>query len=97
LVELKSSTLDINKKKYKVKDNLPGYSLTLGIYNIFKAKRVLVLASGKEKSEEVKDFIEGYITKLLPVSILKLHKDLTVILDEGSANTLNKEIRQIIK
>jgi len=50
-----------------------------------------------EKAEEVKDFIEGSITKVLPVSILKLHKDLTVILDEGSANTLNKEIKQIIK
>ena len=49
-----------------------------------------------EKAEEVKDFIEGSITKLLPVSILKLHKDLTVILDKESANALDKEIKQII-
>jgi len=32
----------------------------------------------------------------LPVSILKLHKDLTVILDKESANALDKEIKQII-
>jgi len=69
----------------------------LGIYNIFKAKRVLVLASGKEKSEEVKAFIEGDITNLLPVSILKLHKDLTIILDRESSSSLSEGIKQVIK
>lgn len=97
LVELKSSTIKVNKEKYKIKNELPKYSLTLGIYNIFKAKRVLVLASGKEKSEEVKAFIEGDITNLLPVSILKLHKDLTIILDRESSSSLSEEIKQVIK
>ena len=57
----------------------------------------MVLASGKEKSEEVKAFIEGDITNLLPVSILKLHKDLTIILDRESSSSLSEEIKQVIK
>jgi len=96
LVELEKITIEQNKKKYSINNNLPKYALTVGIHNIFKAKRILLLVLGESKRDKVKEFIEGPIMKILPVSILKLHENLTVILDEKASSLLDKEIREII-
>jgi glucosamine-6-phosphate deaminase len=54
------------------------------------------MASGKNKSAEIKKFIEGPVTNLLPVSILKFHENITVIIDKEAASDLNDEVLQIL-
>lgn len=96
LVELEAETAKINKEKYE-SENTPKYALTLGILNIMKSKKILLLASGLDKSFVVKKIVEGEITRTLPSSVLRLHRDLTIILDEQAASKLDEEIKEIIQ
>ena len=54
----------------------------MGIKNIMQAKKILVIASGKEKAEALRKALHGPITPAVPASILQLHNDVTVIADE---------------
>jgi len=47
-----------------------------------------LLASGKNKAEAVKALVKGPITPSLPASILQLHRDVTLIIDEEAASLL---------
>lgn len=96
LVELEAETAKINKEKYE-SENTPKYALTLEILNIMQSKKILLLASGLDKSFVVKKIVEGEITRTLPSSVLRLHRDLTIILDEQAASKLDEVIKEIIQ
>ena len=97
LVELKSTTIMKNKIKYSTGELNQKYALTIGILNIFKSKKILIMASGREKSETVKKIIEGPINNELPASILKIHQDITMLVDIDAAVLVNEEILSLIK
>ena len=60
----------------------------MGIKTIMKAKRILLIASGLDKAEIVRDFINGDITPNVPASILQMHQDVIVIIDKDAASKL---------
>jgi glucosamine-6-phosphate deaminase len=51
----------------------------------------LRFSSGKEKAEIISEMINGDITPDVPVSILQLHPDVTLILDKEAASELREE------
>lgn len=53
----------------------------MGIKNIMSAKKIVVIVSGKSKSQILKEVIYGPITPHVPASILQLHPDVTIIAD----------------
>ena len=60
----------------------------MGIGTIMRAKRILLIASGKDKSAIVKEALFGPVRPQVPASILQLHPDVTVVLDEEAASCL---------
>lgn len=66
------------------------FGITLGIKDLLKAKKILLLASGASKSEAIKNFMQGKITPKYPASFLWLHDDLTVIADKEAYNSSEK-------
>ena len=54
-------------------NNIPLFGITQGINDILKSKIVLVVASGKEKAEGIKNLIKGKPDKEIPISALKNH------------------------
>jgi glucosamine-6-phosphate deaminase len=80
LVHLALATVKRNKYLDK--------GLSMGISTILKSKEILLLASGKDKSQAVKDLINGKINKNLPASFLKNHKNITIIIDKGAGSLL---------
>lgn len=74
LVELTPETKKVNKMNKK--------ALTMGISTIMKARKIILLASGKEKAEAIKCLIKCRPNKCCPVSFLKKHKNLIVIIDK---------------
>lgn len=96
LVELKNGTLDKNQAKYETEIVLPKYALTIGIYNIFKAKKIMLLAPGRSKSERVKDLLKGPISSDLPASILRLHPDMEVIVDKEAVLMIENQIIDLV-
>jgi len=82
LVELTQSTIDANARFFASADEVPRHALTLGMGGIMKAKKILVVANGKGKADVVKKMFSGVIDTHVPATLLQLHNDVTVIVDE---------------
>ena len=63
----------------------------MGIKSIMQAKSILLIASGKSKSEALYKAIYGEIVPSLPASILQLHNDVTVVADEDALSIINEK------
>lgn len=79
-VSLGQSTIEANSRFFDSIDDVPKQAVTMGIRAIMNAKKVLLVASGKDKKDIIEKSINGPITPEVPASILQLHPDLTVIL-----------------
>jgi len=87
-VELTQSTIDANSKYFK-DGEMPRYALTMGIGDIMNAKKILLIATGKEKANAVFKMAKGEVTPECPASILQNHPDCTIYVDQESAKLLN--------
>ncbi len=83
-VDLTESTIEANARFFANKEDVPRRALTLGLGGIMRAKKILVLASGKNKAEVVRKMFSGEVTTDVPASLLQLHNDVTVIVDEDA-------------
>lgn len=88
IVNLDERTRKDNSRFFGSIEAVPKQAITMGIKNIMRAKHILLIASGKEKSEAVYQMIYGEITPDLPASVLQLHPHCTVIIDEDAAQLL---------
>ena len=53
-----------------------------------KAKKILVIVSGAEKAEILKEALYGPITPQVPASVLQMHSDVIVIADEAALSAI---------
>lgn len=67
---------------------VPKQGLTMGIATIMDAKKIVLLADGKEKAKVVARALEGQVGSEIPASFLQNHPNLTVILDKEAASKL---------
>lgn len=79
VVDLHESTVAANARFFKTKAEVPRQAITMGMISIMQAKKILLIASGPEKSEILNQAFYGPITPKIPASILQLHPDITVI------------------
>lgn len=89
-VKLHENTIEANSRFFGSLDKVPKHAVTMGIKSIMQCRSVMILASGKGKADAIKKALEGPITPELPASVLQLHRDLTVIVDEEAASLLEK-------
>lgn len=82
-VELDPSTIEANARFFASADEVPREAVTMGMRAIMQAKKVLLIANGKNKREILEKSFFGPITPQIPASILQLHPDLTVIYSEN--------------
>lgn len=81
-VDLTESTIEANMRFFNSKDEVPKQAYTMGIKPIMQAKKVVMIANGKNKAEIIKKAFAGPITPEVPASILQMHPDFTLIADE---------------
>lgn len=86
-VKLTQSTLDANKRFFPDSD-MPLYALTMGIENIMKAKKIVLIATGEAKADAVYKMIKGEVSPSCPASILQNHSDVEIFLDKAAAAKL---------
>ena len=67
---------------------VPTQAVTQGIGTIMKAKNILLIATGANKAQAVKDMIDGPVDESCPASILQKHPNVVVIVDEAAASLL---------
>ena len=88
VVDLTQSTIEANKRFFESIDDVPRQAYTMGIGSIMRAKRVLMLVSGKGKAQIVKDAFFGSVTPKVPASVLQLHNDFILIGDAEALSCL---------
>ena len=88
VVDLTESTIEANKRFFASADDVPKQAYTMGIGSIMRAKRVLMIVSGKGKADIVKEAFFGPITPKVPASILQLHNDFILIVDVEALSCL---------
>lgn len=79
IVELKQSTIEANARFFDSVSEVPTRAVTMGIKSIMNAKKIILIANGRDKKDIVERAIFGPVTPEVPASILQLHPDLTVI------------------
>lgn len=60
------------------------HGITLGIGDLLRSRRILLLVSGVHKREAMRQFLSRRITTQFPASILWTHRDLTVLCDRAA-------------
>lgn len=62
--------------------------VTMGPVSVMRVKHLILIVNGEKKADMVNKALTGPITEDIPASILQLHPNLTVILDECAASKL---------
>lgn len=87
---LSQETVKDNARFFKRGEDVPRFCLTMGIGTVMEAKMIILLASGKNKSEAISKSIEGPVTASVPASILQLHPQAKIIVDEDASSFLTR-------
>lgn len=89
LVKLTEETIEANSRFFNSSKEVPREAISMGMGSIMQAKRILLLASGENKAQAIARTISGEITTEVPASLLQLHPNLTIIVDQQAAKLLN--------
>ena len=83
-VELTESTIEANKRFFASADDVPRQAYTMGVQTIMLARRIVLVVSGENKAETVREAFFGPVTPQVPASILQLHTDVSIVADEAA-------------
>lgn len=87
IIKLSDETIKANSRFFESEDDVPKYAISMGMADVFNAKMLVVLASGKNKHEVVKRIIEeDTIYPEFPASFLHLHPNVYLFVDEEAYN-----------
>ena len=88
IVDLTERTIKDNSRLFADPNDVPKQAITMGIMEICRAKKVLLLASGKSKADAVYAMVKGDVSENCPASVLQLHNDATIVIDKDAASKL---------
>ena len=82
--ELTEQTIKDNSRLFNDISEVPTRAVTMGLKSIMNARKIVLIATGKNKAKAVYGLIKGPITEDMPCSILQKHPDVTVYVDEDA-------------
>ncbi len=97
IVLLSEETIHANARFFKNAEEVPKYAITMGIQEIMRAQRIILVATGKKKAEAVFQMILGPLDSKLPASVLQNHPNVYIYLDEDAASLLTNHQKNEVK
>jgi len=88
VTDLSEDTMEANARFFPRDLDFPEKAITMGLKTIMGAREIILLASGNEKANAIREMILGEVTENLPASILQTHKNCNVIIDGDAASLL---------
>ena len=86
---LTESTINANARFFEKKEDVPTTAITMGMGDIMAAKCVVLIATGLAKTDAIKGLImDDVITTQNPSSMLKMHENVVVVIDEELAEAV---------
>ncbi len=81
------STIEANARFFETRDEVPTQAVSMGMKGILSAKSILLVATGPSKKEAIQGILSNdEITTQNPATFLKLHPDVTIVIDQELAN-----------
>ncbi|MBO4541166.1 MAG: glucosamine-6-phosphate deaminase [Bacilli bacterium] len=81
---LTEQTIKDNSRLFNDISEVPTRAVTMGLQSIMNARKIVLIATGKNKAKAVYGLLKGPITEDMPCSILQKHPDVTVYVDEDA-------------
>ena len=81
IAELTEQTITDNARFFASIEDVPTKACTMGLQSIMNAKKIVLIALGKNKVEAVRKLIHGEIDINWPCTILKNHPNVTIYVD----------------
>jgi glucosamine-6-phosphate deaminase len=88
LITLDERTRQDNARFFASPASVPTHAVTQGIGTILRARRLVLLAFGKQKAKALAGALAGPVTPQLPASALQCHPDVIVLADSDAASLL---------
>ncbi|MFL4473515.1 glucosamine-6-phosphate deaminase [Paeniglutamicibacter sp. MACA_103] len=82
---LSAQTRMDNARFFDGLDAVPTHSVTQGLGTILESRRMVLVATGSHKAAAIAAALEGPLSAACPGSVLQLHPDAVVVLDEAAA------------
>ena len=90
LIEIDPETIKANARFFDGDESrVPHLAMTQGVADILESKRIILIAKGVGKAEGIKRTLEGFIGPEAPASFLRLHPNVTFIIDSDAASLLS--------
>ena len=90
LILLDNASRNEASKMFGNIENTPISSITMGVSTILAAKKVYLMAWGEEKTQMIKECVEGNITDTIPASYLQTHNNAHIAIDLSAAANLTR-------
>ena len=85
--ELTESTIAANARFFESEDELPKKAISMGMGDIMRASKIVLIASGYKKANAIAGLIMNENVDVNnPSTMLKMHPDVTVIIDRALAD-----------
>lgn len=88
VLTLTEDTREVNSQAFSSLADVPKKAITMGLGSMMKAKKIVFIAKGDAKAAILKQAFKGPIDPLVPASLLQLHPNIEVYLDEKAAKYL---------
>ncbi|MBO4693874.1 MAG: glucosamine-6-phosphate deaminase [Clostridia bacterium] len=85
---LDESTIDANARFFASRDEVPRYAFTMGMGNIMRAKKLLMIVNGDKRDAMTRLLINDKLDPKCPCTFMRMHRDATVILDKDLADKI---------
>ena len=90
LTALTANTIEANSRFFASENDVPKHAITMGMGSIFKAKKIVIVASGENKADAVAAMLCGNISTNCPASLLCLHQDVILVCDKAAYSKVAK-------
>ncbi|MEF9981293.1 MAG: glucosamine-6-phosphate deaminase [Glutamicibacter sp.] len=85
---LAANTREDNARFFDGIEHVPTHCVTQGLGTILDAGRLVLVAVGAGKAQAIAAAVEGPLSASCPASVLQLHQDAVVVVDEAAAKGL---------
>lgn len=83
IADISESTRIANARFFSSLDEVPKQAISVGFEDIMKSKMIILVATGAKKAPVIKKLIsETNITCDFPISFLRMHNNVTIVLDK---------------
>jgi glucosamine-6-phosphate isomerase len=90
VVDLDTTTQSVGQKYFKQSTKLL-HGITLGLQHFLESRKAIMMASGRKKAEVMRKALEEPVSRDMPASIIRNHKQGIVYLDEEAATLLTSK------